>query len=286
MCELDSCLYATHTGFSVRISGFDHNLLALAKEVLDVIMAFRGREHGLPSTIKHGRFDACLEVLMRRYSNAGMDASSFSAGLRLSCLQPTVKSAFSKLKALQDITVNTFLQVTNKLTKRVSVEAFYHGNANRKNADEAANMIYGALTKQHIGLPKKKQPTKLIVRIPHTIDAQQIIVPTIDPKDSNTAVEVYFQFGKDNNSSKAIEKRVLVDLIEHILDEPLYNQIRTKEMFGYEVSCGARWTSESSLQAAQSLCYASIRRTVFSKLNLFIGFRWYFGDELSSCDSK
>lgn len=44
----------------------------------------------------------------------------------------------------------------------------------------------------------------------------------------NTAVEVYFQFGKDDNSSGAIQQRVLVDLLEHIIDEPMYNLIRTK----------------------------------------------------------
>jgi len=46
----------------------------------------------------------------------------------------------------------------------------------------------------------------------------------------------------DDNSSDAIRQRVLIDLLEQILHEPLYNQIRTKETFGYEVSCGARWT--------------------------------------------
>ena len=44
----------------------------------------------------------------------------------------------------------------------------------------------------------------------------------------NTAVEVYFQFGKDDNSSSAIQQRVLVDLLEHIIDEPMYNLIRTR----------------------------------------------------------
>ncbi|KAL7536578.1 hypothetical protein ACHAXR_008597 [Thalassiosira sp. AJA248-18] len=244
VCELGSSLYPTDNGFSIRVHGFDDNLLALAKEVLNVVMSFRGRddEDDLPTTIKDGRFDACLEVHLRKYSNAGMDASSFSTSLRLLCLRPSLKSSFSKAKALQGIAVSKFVQVISKLLKRVSVDAFYHGNVDRKDADEAANMISAALTCHHVGLPKKKIPPKLVIKTKHAIDHHQIVAPSIDPKDPNTAVEVYFQFGKDDNSSNAIQQRVLTDLLEHILEEPLYNQIRTKEQFGYEVSCGARWT--------------------------------------------
>jgi len=244
VCELGSSLYPTDSGFSMRVHGFDHNLLDLGREVLRVVMGFRGREGecDLPKTIKDGRFDACLEVQLRQWSNAGMDASAFSATLRLLCIRPSVMSKFAKLKALEGITVSKFVHVMNKILKRLSVEAFYHGNANRKDADEAANIITEALTRHHVGLPKKKLPTKLVLKAKYAIDHHLIVAPTIDPKDPNTAVEVYFQFGKDDNSSDAIRQRVLIDLLEQILDEPLYNQIRTKETFGYEVSCGARWT--------------------------------------------
>lgn len=122
VCELGSSLFQTDTGFSVRIHGFEDNLLILAKEVLRIVMSFRGQDwhSGLPSTIKDERFDAMLEVLRRKLSNAGMDASSFSAGLRLLCLRPSMKSSFSRLNALQGITVNDFVKVMNTLLKKLS----------------------------------------------------------------------------------------------------------------------------------------------------------------------
>ncbi|KAL7549631.1 hypothetical protein ACHAWF_012904 [Thalassiosira exigua] len=231
VCELDSSIYPTETGLSICVHGFDDNLLVLAKEVLAVVMSFRGRdgESDLPTTIKEGRFDACLEVLRRRYTNAGMDASSFSSSLRLLCLMPSVKSSFSKHQAMQGITAGKFVQVMSALLKRVSVEAFYHGNVTRADASEASNLIFEALTDQHIGLPKKKLPSKLVLKTKHACENHTICTPTIDPKDANTAVEVYFQIGKDDNSSHGIYQRVLTDLMEQILEEPLYNQLRTKD---------------------------------------------------------
>ena len=119
--ELGSSIYQTDTGFTIRVHGFCHKLLPLAAEVLNVVMSFR--EDGtcdLPSTIKDGRFEACLELLLRKWSNAGMDASSFSAGLRLLCLRPSAKSTFARLKALQGITVPKFVKVISQLLKKLS----------------------------------------------------------------------------------------------------------------------------------------------------------------------
>ena len=78
---------------------------------------------------------------------------------------------------------------------------------------------------------------KLIIKAKDAIDHHLITSPTVDPADNNTLVEVYFQMGKDE-----LTNRVLVDLLEHVLDEPFYNELRTKEQFGYEVTCGAKWT--------------------------------------------
>lgn len=229
--EIGSTLRATETGFYVRVNGFDHKLLELAKQVLSVAFSFKGRDGQteLPSTIKSGRFEACLEVQLRQYRNAGLDASSFSSSLRLMCLRPAVKSSFAKRRALEGITVAKFVEVMNALLGRLSVEALYHGNVTEEDAGHAAAIIMDALTPLHLGLPRKKLPSKLVVKARLSPDASALTVPSIDPKDSNTAVEVYFQFAKDDNSEEALRQRVLTDLLEALLDEPLYDQLRTKE---------------------------------------------------------
>ncbi len=111
---------------------------------------------------------------------------------------------------------------------RVAVDAFYHGNVNRIDADEAARVLRESLTIHHIGIPKKKLSPHLVLKTKQSVDHHLVVVPTIDRKDPNTAVEVYFQFGIDDNSFDSIRQRVLTDLLELILEEPLYNQIRTK----------------------------------------------------------
>ena len=105
---------------------------------------------------------------------------------------------------------------------KVSIEALYHGNVGKSDAEAAKKMILKAATGLK-GLQKKQYPKEEILIIPQS-DSREISTPTIDPKEPNTAVEVYFQCGKDN-----LKDRVIVDVLMQIMYEPLFDQLRTKE---------------------------------------------------------
>lgn len=234
VCELSSEVEATDVGFVVRVHGFDDKILDLTAEVLKALFSFRKEGTELPSDIKHHRFESCLEVLRRRYVNTGMKASSLCSDIRLRCLRPTIWSATAKAKAMKDITPDMFMKIISEVMSKVSAECLYHGNFDTKDAEDAKTMllhITGALK----AVPKKNVPKQEVLVTPPI--SRCIVTPTIDPQDPNTAIEVYFQCGKDD-----IIDRVTVDLLVEIMYEPLFDRVRTKEQFGYQVSCGSRWT--------------------------------------------
>lgn len=98
VCDLECSVSSTDTGFSVRVHGFDDKMLKLFTVVLEAMLGFRGQST-LPLSIKEGRFEACLEVLRRRYSNTGLKASNLSSNVRLQSLQPLLRSAHSKVRS-------------------------------------------------------------------------------------------------------------------------------------------------------------------------------------------
>ena len=118
----------------------------------------------------------------------------------------------------------------------VSVEALYHGNVDRLDAKVAEELIIKAIGKSE-SIPRSKYPLQHVAVLPKSNETHEVIMPTIDPQEPNTAVEVYFQVGKDN-----VLDRVLVDVLIQMMYEPLYDELRTKGQFGYHVSCGSRWT--------------------------------------------
>lgn len=134
-----------------------------------------------------------------------------------------------------------FNAVISEILDSFAIEALYHGNVDQGDANEAKDLMLKLVKESGGGgLPKKKFPKEPVTKIPPTKaqTAGTLIVPSLDPTEPNTAVEVYFQMGKDN-----LEDRVLIDLLSHMMYEPIYDQIRTKDQFGYTVFCDSRWTS-------------------------------------------
>ncbi len=244
VCELGSELNSNDVGFVIRVHGFDDKLLHLVRKILNMFCSFRisSTPSKLPNTIKPDRFNACLEVLRRSYTNAGLNASKLCTDIRLRCIRPTIWSSHSKLEALANISVTSFMSVVHSLLENVSVEALYHGNCEKSDALHASKIIQDTIFSSGCGiLQQKRYPSQLVLKLPlssaHTVLKQAIISPSLDPQEPNTAVEIYFQVGKDN-----VKERVLTDLLCEIIHEPLFDRIRTKEQYGYEVFCAPRWT--------------------------------------------
>ena len=59
--------------------------------------------------------------------------------------------------------------------------------------------------------------------------------------EKNSVVELYFQIEQDLGLG-SIKLKALIDLFEEVVDEPLFNQLRTKEQLGYAVECSLRLT--------------------------------------------
>lgn len=133
---------------------------------------------------------------------------------------------FKQFNAIENITTQDFMSTIANIMAKTSIECLYHGNFNKSDAEAAKKMILN-ITGGMKGMAKKQYPKQEVLITPQK-GSHCIVVPTIDPKEPNTAVEIYFQCGKDS-----VHDRVLIDLLVGIMDDPLYDQLRTKEQFGY-----------------------------------------------------
>ena len=239
VCDIGSAVEAIFVGFSMRFHGFDDKLLDLVRHVIPVFLSFRGQTDSLPDGIPKKRFDACYEVLHRKYKNNGLVSSKMCKNLRVEALRATFWSAHSKLQALETLDVSTFAKEASHLLSSFATEVLYHGNVTEIEAKSARDMIQNILrdSGESPGLSKKKYPPQTMLKIPLVKDPAPITVPSKEQHDPNTAVEVYFQVGKDN-----LQERVLIDLLMNMMDEPFFDQLRTKDQLGYEVDCDCRWS--------------------------------------------
>ena len=143
-----------------------------------------------------------------------------------------------KAEAIDGLEMATFVEIASLVLEDVSLEALYHGNIDLPEAKMVAELIEGMVTSSGCGaLPRKKLFYQYVSKLPLSEKPVLVCAPSKDLESGNTAVEIYFQIGKDS-----LADRVIIDMLIQLMNEPLYTQLRTKESYGYRVSCDSRWS--------------------------------------------
>lgn len=146
---------------------------------------------------------------------------------------------YLKLKAISSLDVPTFLRTVSEVLGTIAFECLYHGNVDVSDAQHAQSEILRLLEASGgtIGLARNEYPEQIVTKVPTAADIT-VRCAAKDPNEPNQAVEVYLQVGGDNTFD-----RVMVDLLMEMMYEPLFDQVRTTDQFGYSVSCDSRWTN-------------------------------------------
>jgi len=238
VCDLHVSISSTDDGFVLRVHGFNDNLKSLLELSLSKLFRVQLSTGQDGAFISENRFRFCLAAVRRKYRNCNMKAATLSSSLRVEAMRTNLWSASSKLHALEDVDLASFLATAKEILCTVSFECLLHGNVDK---DDAKHVMKSLLDNLKVyakaSMPRKQYPKHSVLRAPHANDLPVILVPSKDAKDPNTSVEVYFQISKDNTRD-----RVIIDLLVDMMEEPFYDQIRTKDQFGYDVSCDVRWS--------------------------------------------
>mmetsp|Transcript_17203 Transcript_17203/g.22373 ORF Transcript_17203/g.22373 Transcript_17203/m.22373 type:complete len:584 (-) Transcript_17203:182-1933(-) len=173
------------------------------------------------------KYAAADDKYCRALRNAWfVDSAKQARDMRLILLCPELRaSPTAKLLALSSEDVSA--------PKEFLVDALMHGNV-----DESYGETVKAIIEQHTGsrdLSYDRPPVRVARLASREI---RIIQGSIDDECPTTALEMYWQLGPDDAAL-----RVATELLESILEEPLYDRLRTQEQLGYTCSCGSRWTA-------------------------------------------
>lgn len=166
---------------------------------------------------------------------------------------------YRKAKEASNLDVPTFLKTVSETLGKIAFECLYHGNVDVSDAKHAQSEILRMVeaSGRAVGLARSEYPKVLVTKVPNSPGIITLRCAAKDPNEPNQAVEVYFQVGEDNTFD-----RVMVDFLMEMVGssisrvscccdtaltflqmfEPMFDQIRTTDQFGYSVSCDSRWT--------------------------------------------
>jgi secreted Zn-dependent insulinase-like peptidase len=240
---LEYSLQRSDTGVLLRFSGFSDKLLRFAEMVLEHVFAVALEER---SERVARAFALQRELLARAYRNAGIKSHKLATGLRLRVMQDARYGPLELLRELEAEGAESSLESLPKLQRFVRDEMLREavadcllcGNAAAADAQALQQLVARRLRGLAV-LPRARLARAPVLRLAPG-QLLQVRQRSLDPNDPNSAYEVYFQVGPDGD----VRDRITLDLIEQLMDEPIFQTLRTKKQLGYYVSCGNRLTGD------------------------------------------
>jgi nardilysin len=115
----------------------------------------------------------------------------------------------------------------------MSIEWLAEGNVS---AAGALELVSGLTAEDRAGLSASNVSRYAVRRLE---EQQILLVHTVprNPLENNVCVEMYFQLG-----AYSLLSLTRLDLLEQLVSEPYFDDLRTKQQLGYSVSCGIRQT--------------------------------------------
>ncbi|CAK9096568.1 Insulin-degrading enzyme (Insulin protease) (Insulinase) (Insulysin) [Durusdinium trenchii] len=226
-CSFNDTIY----GLKLRAGGFSQKLLALVETMIQGLWL---------KSYAQDRFHSQWEEKLRCYRNAWLKPQVHCASLRKLLLLLTTSRPSQKEAELSTCTLQECYNFMGDFYASVACELLMSGNTSQ---DELDSWISSSLATQ---LPMKNccAPDCDVVQLsPRT--AAVWLEAGIDSTQSNSALEVYFQLpGRDSWTWKQdrAHMKVLLNLLEDMMYENLFDELRTKQQLGYSVGCSTRDT--------------------------------------------
>ena len=208
-------LYSTQTGLSLSIGGYSQKQPILLSAILSAMRSLRVADRPadfarLRERMKRGLLNFVKE---NPYSHAVFD--------EVLALEGTLWTHKEKLAVIDSLTPAQTDAFSAQLLQHGEIEVFVHGNVVEAEVRGIALEVQSAL--QLRPLFDSQLPRARVVQLSpkHTYLRQYA---GLNPDDANSCALSLFQLGENT-----VELHAAAELFAHLIREPLFNQLRTKE---------------------------------------------------------
>ncbi|KAI0408675.1 peptidase M16 inactive domain-containing protein [Xylaria palmicola] len=212
-------------GLFVEVSGYNDKLAVLLEQVLITMRDL---------VVKDDRFEIIKERLTQGYKNCELQQPFTQIGDYISWLTSEHDYVVEQLSdELPAITADDVRFLHKQVMSQLHIEAYVHGNVYKEECLKLTDMIESIL-KPRI-LPKEELPIMRSLALPP--GSNYLYRKTLrDPANVNHCLEYYLHIG--DKADRSI--RAKTQLLDQIIHEPAFDQLRTKEQLGYIVFSSLR----------------------------------------------
>ncbi|KNA04271.1 hypothetical protein SOVF_201220 [Spinacia oleracea] len=229
IAKLETSISVFGDKLELKVYGFSEKLSLLLSKILAVAKSF---------SPKDDRFKVIKENMARNLRNTNMKPLNHASYLRLQILCKAYWDVDDKLQCLADLSLAELQDFIPELLSQLYFEGLCHGNLLEEEAVNVSNTFksYFAVPAIPVEMRHKDQ----VLCLPSAAN----LVKDVRVKNKlevNSVVELYYQI-EPENAVDSLRQKGFSDLFDEIIQEPFFNQLRTKEQLGYTVECSPRTT--------------------------------------------
>nr|XP_010921137.1 nardilysin-like isoform X2 [Elaeis guineensis] len=183
-------------------------------------------------------YQVIKEDMERAFRNCNMKPLSHSSYLRLQVLREKFWDVDDKLSCFVNLSLSDLEAFIPNLLSQLHIEGLCHGNLLEEEAINISNIFTNIFSVEPLAAEFRHQERVLC------LPSGASLIRSVRVKNDlevNSVVELYFQIEQDVGM-EANKLRAITDLFSDIVEEPCFDQLRTKEQLGYVVQCGPRMT--------------------------------------------
>ncbi|KAL2925501.1 Nardilysin-like [Bienertia sinuspersici] len=229
IAKLETSISVYGDRLELKVYGFSEKVPRLLSKILAVTKSF---------SPKDDRFKVVKEDLERTLRNTNMKPLSHASYLRLQILCKTFWDVDEKLQCLADLSLADLQGFIPQLLSQLYFEGLCHGNLLEEEAINVANIFKSNFPVPAI--PEAMRHKEQVLCLPSAANLVRDVCVK-NKLEVNSVIELYYQIEQENVDD-SLRQKGFSDLFDEVVQEPFFNQLRTKEQLGYVVECSPRMT--------------------------------------------
>lgn len=211
-------------GVCIKVKGFNHKLQALMETIIT-------RMKNFTNEFNASMFNTLKIELKKNYRNTLLKRNNLVQELRLSIIEEPNYNTSEKYGTVSSISEDDFLQFIERFFSSSYVQCLVQGNMSKDQAIFVCTNAVKVFNVKQVAM--KDLPYIRIRRIP--IGQRCVFMKSLNNMDTNSVTVNYYQWGPAN-----MHQYVCIELLVKLMEEKVFNILRTKEQLGYEVYCTFR----------------------------------------------
>ncbi|XP_014281647.1 nardilysin [Halyomorpha halys] len=220
MALLEYSVSTVDRAFVVEVYGFNEKLDILLKKIAKHIKSFN-------ENITEDLLQAFIETNKKSHYNNNLKISNLAREVRMSIILDRFFTSVDKYNTLPLINLDLVKEFSDNFFKNVHIQCLVQGNILK---DKALEICQTFVSQLETGiLPVEIRPKILVYELPNTEKCCRLM--SFNMRDSNCITTNYYQMGPGG-----VREYCVIDLLMMLMEEPLFDRLRTQEQLGYDVS--------------------------------------------------